>query len=243
MRPLTALAFAIPVGALVLTQAVRQRLWRHVFAAGLAGTVVVATLPIWSAQTTGDWRVSPLALYRHDYLPFDKPGFGLDTTPPALPLSAVNATVYATFAGEHQGYSFSRLPSAAVARLRALGAAEWATWRVALIPFALIGLASASAELWFAIACAIALFVGYLSYGHWPGWTLYLLRGDSSRRVLHRERRRHMSAVDPTATAASRAHLRTRLGSAGCAGDAHVHDDRDVAAQAHRGRPVRHVVQ
>ncbi|HMA23026.1 MAG: ArnT family glycosyltransferase, partial [Gemmatimonas sp.] len=172
-RPLTALAFAVPVGALVLTHAFRQRLWPHVLAAILAGTAVVAILPIWNVRTTGKWTVSPSALYRRDYLPFDKPGFGLDTTPPAMPLSPVNVDVYTEFEHEHQGYTLGRLPSAAAARLRAFGAAEWSTWRVALIPFALIGLVSASAELWFAIACAIALFVGYLSYGHWPGWTLY----------------------------------------------------------------------
>src|SRR5262249_44826396 len=64
-------------------------------------------------------------------------------------------------------------PSAAVSRLRALASDEWSGWRMALVPFVLLGVATASAELWFAIACAATLFVAYLSYGHWPGWTLY----------------------------------------------------------------------
>lgn len=172
-RPLTALAFVMPVGALVLTHAFRHRLRAHVLAAILAGTTVVAVLPIWNVRTTGKWTMSPAALYRHDYLPFDKPGFGLDTTPPALPLSPVNVDVYTEFAPEHQGYTLGRVPSAAAARLRVLAAAEWAGWRLALIPLAVIGLATASAELWFAIACAASLFVAYLSYGHSPRWTLY----------------------------------------------------------------------
>jgi hypothetical protein len=172
-RPLSALAFAVPVGALVLTRAIRQRLWRHVVGAFITGSAVVAILPIWSVRTTGDWRLSPLTLYRRDYLPFDKPGFGLDSTPPALPLSVVNADVYAEFAGEHQRHSLRALPSTAVARVRALAAAEWSGWRVVLVPLAVIGLASASAELWFTVACAIALFIGYLSYAHWHQWTLY----------------------------------------------------------------------
>ena len=172
-RPLTALAFAVPVGALVLTHTFRAHLWRHVFGAMLAGAAVVAILPLWSKQTTGKWTESPLTRYQRDYLPFDKPGFGLDTTPPALHLSPINADVYAEFVGEHRGYTIRRVPSAALMRLRSLGIGEWETWRVALVPLAVIGLVTASAELWFALACAAALFVGYLSYGHYYGWTLY----------------------------------------------------------------------
>jgi dolichyl-phosphate-mannose-protein mannosyltransferase len=172
-RPLTALAFAAPVGAFVLARAGRERLWPQVLSAAIAGTIVVAVLPVWNVETTGKWSVSPLSQYRHDYLPFDKPGFGLDSTPPALPLSPVNADVYGQFAVEHRGYTLSRVPSAAVARLRALASDEFAGWRLALVPFVLLGVVTASAELWFAIACAAALFVAYLSYGHWPRWTLY----------------------------------------------------------------------
>ena len=172
-RPLTALAFAVPVGALVLTHAARHRLWPQVLAALVAGTAIVAILPVWNVRTTGKWTESPAALYRRDYLPFDKPGFGLDTTPPALSLSPVNVDVYTEFAPEHQGYTLGRLPAAALARLRVLATAEWGGWRLALIPFVLIGLATASAELWFAIACAASLFAAYLSYGHSPRWTLY----------------------------------------------------------------------
>src|SRR5678815_1657261 len=104
-RPRPALAFAVPVRALVLTHSFRHRLCRHVLAAIVAGTTVVAVLTIWNVRTTGKWTMSPAALYRHDYLPFDKPGFGLDTTPPALPLSPVNVDVYTEFAPEHQGYT------------------------------------------------------------------------------------------------------------------------------------------
>lgn len=174
-RPLTALAFAVPVGAYVLTRAARERLWRHVHMAGAVGAVVVSILPIWNLETTGKWRESPVALYTRDYLPFDKPGFGFDSTPPALPLSPLNAEVYAENQRHHVGYSLKRVPSAAAERLRAVASDEWAGWRIALVPFVLIGIAAASAELWFAVACAVALFVAYLSYAYYAGWTLYYL--------------------------------------------------------------------
>lgn len=172
-RPLTALAFAVPVGAFVLARAARQRLWRHVLAAGVAGTVVVSILPIWNVRTTGKWALSPVSLYTRDYLPFDKPGFGFDSTPPAVPLSPVTAEIYAEHQRYHIGYSLAQVPHAAAERLRFVASDEWAGWRIALVPVMLIGLVTASAELWFAVACAVVLFVAYLSYGYYAGWTLY----------------------------------------------------------------------
>lgn len=172
-RPLTALAFAAPVGIAVVVRANRERLWPHVGAAVIAGALVVGILPLWSKATTGRWTETPTALYRREYLPFDKPGFGIDSTPPARRLTPVNADVYAEFAVEHREYTPARLGAAAVARLRDLGDAEFSSWRLALVPVAVIGLIAATAELWFAVACGAALFAGYLSYGHYHGWTLY----------------------------------------------------------------------
>ena len=174
-RPLTALMFAMPVGAYVLTRVVRERLWRHVLLAGLAGVAVLAIIPLWSAKTTGKWNLSPVTLYTRDYLPFDKPGFGFDSTPPALPLSPVTQDLYDEFSRYHQRYTPVQVPRAAFNRARAVFSAEFEGWRIVLIPFALIGVAFASAELWLAIACAAAVFTGYLSYAYWHGWTVYSL--------------------------------------------------------------------
>jgi hypothetical protein len=172
-RPLSALAFAVPLGIYVSARAIRERRANQLVPAFVIGGAVVSILLVWNAKTTGSLRTSPLALYRQQYLPFDKPGFGLDSTPPSMPLSSVNADVYAEFAREHAGYTASHLPVAAFQRLRALALAEWSGWRVALVPFVVVGLATATAELWFATACGAALFLAYLSYAHWPGWTLY----------------------------------------------------------------------
>ena len=174
-RPLTALMFALPVGAYVVTRVVRARQWRPLLLAGLAGTAVLAIIPIWSARTTGKWNVSPVTLYTRDYLPFDKPGFGFDSTPPALPLSPVTQDLYDEFSRFHKWYTPARIPAAARYRLGSLAEAEWGGWRIALVPFALIGVALATAELWLAIACVVAVFLGYLCYAYWSGWTLYSL--------------------------------------------------------------------
>ena len=85
----------------------------------------------------------------------------------------MTAEIYAEHQRYHIGYSLKRVPSAAAERLRAVASDEWAGWRLALVPFVLIGLAAASAELWFAIACAVVLFAAYLCYGYYAGWTLY----------------------------------------------------------------------
>lgn len=174
-RPLTALMFALPVGAYVLTRVVRDGLWRHVILAGAAGAAVLAILPVWSAKTTGRWNLSPVTLYTRDYLPFDKPGFGFDSTPPAVPLSPVTQDLYDEFSRYHLRYSPATVPQEALKRARDLAKAEWSGWRIALVPFALIGIIFATAELWLAIACAVAVFLGYLSYAYWSGWTLYSL--------------------------------------------------------------------
>lgn len=172
-RPLSMLAFAVPVGIVVVRDVVRHHAWRDFALATALGTLILGIIPLWSAKTTGDWRVTPQALYTHDYLPYDKPGFGVDSTPPARKLLPVNQVTYVGFYNEHVKHTVANLPKTAYERLRALAREDWRGIRVVLAPFALLGLFSMSAEVGFALACAVALFVGYLSYGHWALWTLY----------------------------------------------------------------------
>ena len=37
------------------------------------GTMILGIIPLWSAETTGDWRLSPVVLYQRDYLPRLRP--------------------------------------------------------------------------------------------------------------------------------------------------------------------------
>src|SRR5262249_8914664 len=123
--------------------------------------------------TTGDWRLSPIVLYQRDYLPYDHPGFGVDTTQPKLPLMPVNRYTYIGFFGEHKFHTLSNLPKIAFDRLRIIARDQWKGPRLVLVPFVLLGLLSLNAATAFALVCSVALFVGYLSYGHWVEWTIY----------------------------------------------------------------------
>ena len=183
-RPLTMLAFAVPVGIVVVRDVVRLGLWRDFAAAFALGTVILGVIPLWSAETTGDWKLSPHALYTRDYLPFDKPGFGIDSTKPARPLTAPNRYTYAGFYGEHVKHTPANLPGIIVARLGAIARQEWPGVRKILAPFAVLGLFAMTSEVAFALACSVALFVGYLAYGHWSEWTLYYFEATPILSVL-----------------------------------------------------------
>jgi len=137
------------------------------------GTAILGIIPIWSAKTTGDWRLTPRALYTRDYLPYDKPGFGVDKTPPARPLSPANRFTYEGFFKEHVRHTPANLPRIALDRLGVIAKEQWSGPRLILVPFVLLGLFVMNVQVAFALACSIALFAGYLSYGHWSQWTLY----------------------------------------------------------------------
>jgi dolichyl-phosphate-mannose-protein mannosyltransferase len=176
-RPLTMLAFAVPIGVVVVRDVARTHRWRDLGLAVALGCCFLAIIPFWSTMTTGDWRVTPLSLYTRDYLPYDKPGFGLDTTPPALALQPVNRFTYVGFRDLHVRHTRANLPRIAWDRLSAIARDEWSGARLILVPFALIGLFAMNASLWVALAGLFVLFACYLAYGYWAPWTLYYLEG------------------------------------------------------------------
>ena len=83
-RPWSAIAFALPIGYLVLRDVRRDRRWRDLGLAFALGCCVVAVLPLWSWETLGDWRRTPLMEYAQDYMPFDFPHFGVVNATPKL---------------------------------------------------------------------------------------------------------------------------------------------------------------
>jgi hypothetical protein len=176
-RPLTMLAFAVPIGLVVIRDVSRLRLWRDFALSVAVGIAFLGIIPLWSAETTGNWRLSPLVLYQRDYIPYDKPGFGVDKTKPAVPLLPVNKFTYAGFYAEHALHTPARLPRIAWDRLRVLARDEWKGPRIVLVPFVLLGLIGMNAATIFALLCSAALFAGYLSYGHWAEWTVYYFEG------------------------------------------------------------------
>ena len=174
-RPLTMLALAIPIGVVVLRDAVRLRQWRDLGLAFVVGVAVLSILPLWSAKTTGSWRVSPIELYRKDYLPFDKIGFTLDTTPPRRTVSPVLKTTYDYFRMARKEQSLDALPRIVSDRAINLASALFQGARLPLALFAVIGLSLMTAPLAFAVTSGVILFLAHLPYAHWAPWTIYYL--------------------------------------------------------------------
>ena len=175
-RPLTALAFALPIGVVVVRDAFRTGCWRSLALATAVGAAFLMIIPIWSAQITGKWYVTPYALHTRQYLPFDKLGFGLHDQQPSRPPTADMERLNEQIRAIHRDHTLARLPVAAARRVLALGRVGlWADWRVALLPLALLGLVGLSRPAAFAVASAALVFCAYLGYAHSPAWVLYYL--------------------------------------------------------------------
>ncbi|MFL5384291.1 MAG: glycosyltransferase family 39 protein [Longimicrobiaceae bacterium] len=186
-RPLTALLFALPLGALTLAEVVRRRRWRSLAAGLAAGVATLAIIPLWSARTTGDWRVSPWEAYTRAYMDYDRLGFGLQMRPPTRMLPPDVAQVNRGYQKGHRGHVAGQLPAIALSRAGELAKAV-ALWHalelptvpevayaamVVLVVAMAWGAAAGPPGARFAGATVAAMFLGYLVYAHPPAWTLY----------------------------------------------------------------------
>jgi len=183
-RPLTMLAYAIPVGAVVVVLAFRRRAWRHVVAALAVGLAVLAIIPLWSRQTTGHWSETPLGLYTAQYLPWDIPGFGFRDTPPTRALHPEIACFPDWFGNPRHDYGPAQLPRAFAGRLAALTRDTFTEWRSGLALFALAALVVLPVELAVALGTCLLLVIAYLSYAHDPNYTLYYMETQTTAVTL-----------------------------------------------------------
>lgn len=174
-RPLTMLAFAIPIGVIVIRDCFRLRLWRDFGLAFATGILVLSLLPLWSARTTGDWRVSPVALYTRDYLPFDRMGFTTDTTAPRRALSPVVQGLYDSFLAIRKAQTIETIPETVSLRVVNLLAGFFREARLPLLLLAVIGLFGMPVAAAFAVLSAALLFLAHLPYAHWAPWAVYYL--------------------------------------------------------------------
>jgi len=175
IRPFTTLAFAIPVCVVVLRLAAVRRCWRDVGLAAALGAMILGLIPIWSRVTAGDWVTPPYALYSRTYFPYERPGFGLDRTPPLRILPPAMQRLDGHFREMHRKHTVEALPGTCWERLLGLARDFWSGWRFPLLLFAVAGLFALPAEGWFALASSALLFLGHLFYAQPPGWTLYYL--------------------------------------------------------------------
>lgn len=183
-RPLTAVAFALPVLAVVLATVARERRWRELAFPVLVGSAILAIVPIWSYETTGDWRTTPLMLYTNRYTPWDRPGFGAETdTPPPERAPDIHA-MDEIFRSHHAAHTVAGLPKALAERSLQIGKNIWGSWHVVLLPFAALGLVGLTAVELTGLATAAMLVLAYLAYAHPPIWTLYYLEMEPALTLL-----------------------------------------------------------
>jgi len=172
-RPLTMAALALPLAFVILRRVMTTRAWRALAAPVFLGAAMLAFWPVWNQQTLGDWRIDPYAHYSRVYFPFDKPGFGVDPTPPLRPLVPEIATVGEDSRALHAPYTLSSVPSAFARRL--VGILVWCTdgWRLALGALILAAALHASGVERAGVITIALLLLAYLTFAHSPMWTVY----------------------------------------------------------------------
>lgn len=174
-RPVSMLAFAIPLGVVVIGECSRRRAWTDLGAGIAIGLAVVAILPLWAQNTTGSWKETPVSVYRRQYLPFDKLGFSVDTTPPSRSLTPVVNEMYEEFRALRERQTLAALPAIVGDRISHLAEQVFSGWKKLLVPFMLLGVLAAPAVLRTAAAGALLLFIAHVPYGHEASWTVYYL--------------------------------------------------------------------
>lgn len=174
-RPLTFLAFAVPLGALVLSDVARGKHWRPLAAAIGVGTAFLLIIPLQSWRVTGSPWTTPLDVYTRQYLPSDVIGFGLREQKAERTLPADLAAAYKEFDALHAEHTVAALPAIARARVLAVLDMQTAGWRHLLAPLLLVGLVLGGAPAWFAFGSVVLVMLAYLGYAHRAEWGLYYL--------------------------------------------------------------------
>ena len=174
-RPLTALAFAIPILVYVLWQGWRRRAWKQLVAGAAVGTVIVLLSPLQSVRVTGDWSLTPIRHYSEVYFPFDLPGFDTHDSPPLRELPPDMVQFREEYLPIHEAHTVDALPAILLDRVKMILQSTWGSWWVALAPLTAIALIGISAEAGFALVSAVLLVLAYLLFAHPAHWVLYYL--------------------------------------------------------------------
>ena len=176
-RPLTALAFAIPIIIYVLWQGWRRggAAWKQLVAGAAVGTVIVLLLPWQSLRVTGDWSLTPYRHYSEVYFPFDVPGFDTTDSPPLRDLPPDMVQFRQNSLPIHEAHTMDALPAILFERVRLILYSAWGSWWVVLAPLAGIALIGLSAEAGFALVSAAFIVLAYLLFAHPAEWVLYYM--------------------------------------------------------------------
>jgi hypothetical protein len=171
-RPLTAVAWAVPIGIFVLGRVSHERNWRSLAGSLAVGCGVAALWPTWNLCTTGRLTPGPLALYTASYMPWDRPGFGLDSTPPLRTTQPDLEALADEFRGLHRELTPMRALASLPARAKSLVASTYGIGVVLLLPLMLLGSVYAR-RMWVAIGTGACLLGAYALYAHPMDWNVY----------------------------------------------------------------------
>ena len=180
-RPWSAVAFALPIGWVVLRDVwrgdwgVAGTRWRDVAAAMALGACIVAIIPLWGWGTLGDWRRLPQVEYMKDYMPFDFPHFGSVGTPPRRTPPPDVASINVSLLEAERRHTLANLPEDARLRLMSWWNNSFPSPTLMFVPLALVGLAVLPMAGYVAVATLVVAFSAYLAHPTWPQWTVYFL--------------------------------------------------------------------
>ncbi len=173
-RPLTGMAYLLPVALVVGLRVRRDHLARQLVPAAALGLSILAILPIANHQITGRWYEMPWTNYARTYLPYDRLGFGFDSTPP-LRVTPDTRSLLAPMGLVHRQYSLAELPRNAVSRAWGIFKATAGKGAPVLAVLAIVGLLVSPARARPAFAAAVLLYALHLSFAHPRSWYPYYL--------------------------------------------------------------------
>jgi hypothetical protein len=174
-RPLTLAALSLPLAFVIGRRLVATHAWKPLVAPVLVGSTILLLGPIWNQHTMGDWRVNPYPYYSRVYFPFDKPGFGVDPTPPLRPLPPELAAVGAKAREPFESYTPGSVPMAFAQRF--FGILFWCAegWRLGLGALIIAAVRHGSRLDRFGALIVAVLLAAYLVFAHPQAWMVYYL--------------------------------------------------------------------
>lgn len=172
-RPLTMAVLALPLAFVILRGHAAKRSWRPLIVPVLVGAAILALAPVWNQRTLGDWRRDPYSYYSRVYFPFDKPGFGVDASPPLRTVPPEMAAVGDWSRELHEQHTVRSLPSALLLRLMAFLFWFADGWRLVLGALVLAAVLYGPVADRLALVPVALLLLAYLSFAHPPMWIVY----------------------------------------------------------------------
>jgi hypothetical protein len=173
-RPLTAVGLGLPVGLVILWDLSRDfRLWRGLLGALLLSIPVVVLNFTWQERTTGDWLKNPYSEYSRVYFPFDKPGFGVDPSPPLRDVPEEIGWVGRRYLDVHRDHEPMALPFILFKRTIVLLIMLGQKSTIFLVLLFVAGALCARGPLLFAAVSMGSVLLAYLAFAHPPEWIVY----------------------------------------------------------------------